>query len=164
MAPLRIVVMGVAGSGKTTVGERLAGRFHARFVDADAVHPPANVAKMSAGIPLTDADRAPWLERLAHELADSARVVVTCSALKRDYRDVLRSAGDVTFVFLDVDRDVAVARAAGRADHFMKADMVDSQFATLEAPPGPGEHDVVAVDADRSVDEIIEDVVAALEG
>jgi len=161
MAGPRIVVMGVSGSGKTTVGERLADRLDARFIDADAVHPPANVAKMSAGIGLTDVDRAPWLQRLRDELATSDEIVVTCSALKRAYREVLRGAGDVTFVFLNVERDVAAARVAERTGHFMKRDMVDSQFATLE-PPDPDEHDIVVVDAGRTVDAIMEEITASL--
>lgn len=160
---LRVVVMGVAGSGKTTVGERLAERWQARFVDADSVHPPANVAKMAAGIPLDDEDRAPWLRRLHDELATSDAIVVTSSALKRRYRDVLRAAGDVTFVFLDVGRDLAAERIGGRRDHFMKTDMVESQFAALE-PPQPDEHDVVTVNGSRPVDELVTEITDALTG
>lgn len=160
---LRVVVMGVAGSGKTTVGERLAERWQARFVDADSVHPPANVAKMAAGIPLDDADRAPWLRRLQDELASSDAIVVTCSALKRRYRDALREAGDVTFVFLDVGRDVAAERVGGRRDHFMKTGMVESQFAVFERPQ-PDEHDIVTVDGSLPVDTIVTETTDALAG
>ena len=142
--PMRIVVMGVAGSGKTTVGKRLAARLEAEYVEADDVHPSANVEKMSAGIPLTDDDRWPWLERLRSELAERQRVVVTCSALKRSYRDVLRRADGVRFVFLDVDREVLEARLADRTDHFMASSMLDSQVDTLE-PPGADETDVSAI-------------------
>ena len=94
---VRVVVMGVAGSGKTSVGERLAERYAARFVDADDAHPAANVAKMSAGVPLTDLDRRPWLAQLQRELADNDQIVITCSALKHAYREQLRRAGDVLY-------------------------------------------------------------------
>lgn len=153
--------MGVAGSGKTTVGELLAGRLDARFVDADAAHPPENVAKMAAGVPLTDDDRAPWLVRMRDELASGRSVVVTCSALKRRYRDVLREAGGVTFVFLDADREVVRTRVDRRRGHFMKAEMVDGQFADLERPQAD-ELDVVVVDADRYTDDILDAIVTKL--
>lgn len=142
--PVRVVVMGVAGSGKTSVGERLAARLGAAFVDADEVHPPENVAKMAAGTPLTDADRWPWLERLRDVLAGHERVVVTCSALKRSYRDVLRGAARVRFIHLDVARPVLEERLADRTGHFMAAGMLDSQLATLE-PPTADERDVEIV-------------------
>jgi gluconokinase len=163
MIARRVVVMGVAGSGKTTVGLRLASLLDARFVDADDVHPPTNVEKMASGVPLTDADRAPWLRRLRDELAGDGSTVVTCSALKRRYRDVLRAAGEVTFVFLDIDRDAVIERVAGRDGHFMKADMVDSQFADLE-PPQADEHDIVAVDAERSITEVVDAAFDAVTG
>jgi gluconokinase len=153
----RLVVMGVAGSGKTTVGERLADRLAADFVDADSAHPPANIEKMSAGIPLDDDDRRPWLQRLREELAASDMVVVTCSALKRSYRDVLRLAGGVEFVMLEIDRDAVNRRVRDRDGHFMKADMVDSQFADLERPT-PDEHDVTTVDARRPVGTIVDEL------
>lgn len=159
----RVVVMGVSGSGKTTVGLRLASLLDARFVDADAVHPPANVEKMASGVPLTDADRAPWLGRLRDELAGAGSTVVTCSALKRRYRDVLREAGGVTFVFLDIDRDAAIERVAGREGHFMKVDMVDSQFADLE-PPQADEHDIVVVDAEPFIADVVEAAFDAVIG
>lgn len=160
---VRIVVMGVAGSGKSTVGAVLADRIGARFVDADSVHPAANVAKMSAGEPLTDDDRWPWLLRLADELAGGDRVVVACSALKRRYREVLREPGSVRFVFLDVDRDTAHARAERRVGHFMGAGMVASQFDALE-PPAGDEADVAVVDAraDIGIASTVDAVVAAL--
>lgn len=160
---LRVVVMGVAGAGKTTVGRALAARLGARFVDADDAHPPANLAKMAAGIPLTDADREPWLDRLRAELAGHDRIVVTCSALKRAYRDRLRDAGGVRFAFLDVDADEATRRVATRADHFMGAGMVDSQFAALERPTDD-ERDVIVVDARADVPSQMDAIVARLEG
>jgi carbohydrate kinase (thermoresistant glucokinase family) len=162
-AVVRIVVMGVAGSGKSTVGEVLADRIGARFLDADSVHPAANVAKMSAGEPLTDDDRWPWLRRLADELAGDDRIVVACSALKRRYRDVLREPEGVRFVFLDVDRDTAHDRARHRIGHFMGAGMVASQFDALE-PPGDDEGDVTVVDAtvDAGIGGAVDAVVDAL--
>lgn len=140
---VRIVVMGVAGSGKTTVGVALAERLATEFVDADDAHPAANVAKMRAGMPLTDADRRPWLLTLRDRLGSSS-AIVACSALKRDHRDVLREAGQVRFVFLDVDEATAAGRVSERTDHFMKASMVRSQFDTLERPSAD-ECDVVSV-------------------
>lgn len=149
----RVVVMGVAASGKTTVGRAVADELDLEFLDADAAHPPDNIAKMSAGIPLTDADRAPWLRRLRDALAESDDIVVTCSALKRSYRDVLRTgADDITFVFLDVPQAEIERRIRRRRNHFMKAEMVASQFATLEWP-ADDETDVVVVDASGTHEE-----------
>lgn len=158
---MRVVVMGVAGSGKTTVGERLAEALGARYVEADSAHPPENIAKMSAGIPLTDDDRWPWLDRLARELAGGDPVVVTCSALKRRYRDVLRTAGGVQFVYLAIDRRTATERMTARRDHFMGVGMVDSQFAALE-PPTADEIDVITIDASLPVPELVAATVAAV--
>ena len=153
--------MGVAGSGKTTVGEQLAEALGARYVEADSAHPAENIAKMSARIPLTDEDRRPWLASLAAELAMGGPVVVTCSALKRRYRDVLRAAGDVRFVYLEVDQPLATQRMTARRDHFMGVGMVDSQFAALE-PPAPDEHDVITLDGSRPVGELLDEALAAL--
>lgn len=158
---LRVVVMGVAGSGKTTVGLRLAERLEAPFVDADSAHPPANIEKMSTGVPLTDDDRRPWLALLAEQLAAEDRIVITCSALKRAYRDRLRQAGPIRFVHLDADRHEVVARISGREDHFMGAEMVDSQFAVLE-PPDRSETDVVTIDAGRPLDRVVEAAIEAV--
>jgi len=158
---VRIVVMGVSGSGKTTVGERLAALLDAPYLDADAAHPADNVAKMTAGIALTDADRWPWLTRLRQELADADRLVITCSALRRSYRDLLRRAGDVGFVHLDLDEATALARVTGRSDHYLKADLVASQFETLEAPDG-SEPDVAVIDATDGLDEVVAAALAAV--
>ncbi len=155
--------MGVAGSGKTTVGERLAHRLRTRFVDADDLHPRANIDKMEAGTPLEDADRLPWLRRVRDVVGSSCSIVVSCSALTRAYRDLLREAGGVTFVFLDVEPGVVGDRVAGRTGHFMGVDMVESQFAVLERPD-PTEHDVITVDADRAVDDVVDAVVEAAGG
>ncbi|GLU30628.1 gluconokinase [Trinickia caryophylli] len=136
-----VVVMGVAGSGKTSVGKALAERIGGQYVEGDAFHPAANVEKMTRGIPLTDDDRSGWLDSLAAELvrlsARGERPVLACSALKLRYRDRLRKAvPSLGFVFLDVTRDEALARMASRAGHFMPTSLVDSQFAALERPAG----------------------------
>ncbi len=138
-----VVVMGVAGTGKTTVGRLLADALDVPYAEADAFHPPANVAKMSAGTPLDDADRAPWLDAIgawAHRHQGRGGVV-SCSALKRGYRDRLRAAAPgVVFLHLTGDRALIAERMAGRSDHFMPVTLLDSQFATLEplAPDEPG--------------------------
>ena len=133
------VVMGVAGSGKSTIGAALARALGVDFVEGDAYHPPENVQRMAAGVPLTDADRAGWLRALAGRLREAREartgLVVACSALKRSYRDVLRDgAPDVQFVFLRGTHPLIAARIAGRRGHFMPASLLDSQFATLEEP------------------------------
>ncbi len=154
-----VVVMGVSGSGKSTVGAELARLLGARFVDGDDLHPPANRAKMAAGTPLTDEDRWPWLERVRETLAvglaaaapaDAAPVaggvVVACSALRRAYRDLLRGAGPgVGFVYLEVARAEIEERLGQRHGHFFPPALVASQFATLEAPSPDEEPDVIAL-------------------
>jgi gluconokinase len=153
-----IVFMGVAGSGKTTVGRALATALGWSFRDADDFHPPANVAKMSAGRPLTDADRAPWLAAIRtyidDRLAHSENAVVTCSALKEKYRAVL--AADPTrvkLVHLTGDPALLAARIAGRTDHFMKPAMLASQLAALETP-----RDALTVDIAGSPEAIVTEV------
>lgn len=140
----RVVVMGVSGCGKSTVGSLLAVGLGVPFLDADALHPPANVATMAAGTPLTDADRLPWLRRVGTELAAAPEgVVVACSALRRSYRDLLRGeAPDVRFVHLVGTREQLAARMTARLDHFMPASLLDSQLAALE-PLGPDEAGLV---------------------
>jgi carbohydrate kinase (thermoresistant glucokinase family) len=142
-----LVIMGVTGAGKTTVGEKLASELGWRFHDADDFHPPANKVKMNAGVPLTDEDRWPWLRALRsvieQALADGAHAVVTCSALKQAYRDVLAGGLEgVRFVHLTGDPGVVAARLAGRHGHFMNPALLDSQIATLEPPAGALEVDV----------------------
>ncbi|MFI0846354.1 gluconokinase [Mesorhizobium sp. IMUNJ 23232] len=134
-----IVVMGVTGCGKTAVGEAIARHLGWRFVEGDRLHPPENIAKMSSGQPLTDADRSGWLDAIgaaiAEGIADGGGVVVACSALKRKYRDRLRSfQPDILFVHLVIDRETAWQRVGSRKGHFMPASLVDSQFAALELP------------------------------
>lgn len=137
---LRVVVMGVSGCGKSSVGEALGRLLDVPYFDGDDLHPAENVAKMAAGMPLTDDDRWPWLDRVAAALAERASVIVGCSALKRAYRDRIRAGagGPVRFVHLAGSRAVIEDRMAGRTGHFMPAALLDSQFATLE-PPGPDE-------------------------
>ena len=148
-----VVVMGVSGSGKTTVGAALADALGLRFVDGDALHPAANVAKMAAGIPFDDADRAPWLDAIGAVLA-AGPVVVACSALKRAYRDRLRAAAPgLQLVFLDGDRSLLASRMAARPGHFMPTSLLDSQLATLERPE-PDEHALTA-DIARPAGEIV---------
>ena len=161
-----IVVMGVAGCGKTTVSGALAERLGWPVADADDFHPPANVAKMRAGTPLTDEDRRPWLATIRAWLeAADGNVVVTCSALRRAYRDVLRGPPDqgaeprVRFVHLHGSRELLAARMGARQGHFMPLTLLDSQLATLE-PLQPNE-DGVVVDIDASPEQIVE---AALRG
>ena len=136
-----VVVMGVSGAGKSAVGIALAQLLEVRFVDADALHPPANVAKMAAGTPLTDADRWPWLDLVGEALVDASEtgLVVACSALKRAYRDRIRAAAPAAlFVHLTVPRPALDDRVANRPGHFMPASLLDSQLETLE-PLGPDE-------------------------
>lgn len=138
-----LIVAGVSGSGKTTVGALVAGRLRWRFADADTFHPAANVAKMRSGIPLTDADRVPWLhaigEWMDRQIAEGGSGVVTCSALKRAYRDeLLAGRPAATMVFLLVSREVLDRRLMARPDHFFPEKLLESQLAALE-PPGPDE-------------------------
>ncbi|WP_227467554.1 gluconokinase [Nocardioides lijunqiniae] len=153
--PGPVVVMGVSGSGKSTVGAALAQRLRAPFADADDFHPEANVAKMTAGHPLDDDDRRPWLEAIGVWLAGhEGGGVMTCSALKRAYRDQLRDhAPTTTFVHLHGERAVITRRQATRPGHFMPASLLDSQFATLE--PLEDDEDGFVVDVDQSVDDIV---------
>ena len=158
-----VVVMGVSGAGKSTVGLALAGLLGVQFVDADSLHPAANVAKMAAGTPLTDADRWPWLDLVGRALADAAEpgLVVACSALKRSYRDAIRAAAPgVRFVHLVVPRVVLGDRVANRPGHFMPPTLVDSQLETLE-PLGADEGGVV-VDSEGGIEATAERALAAL--
>jgi gluconokinase len=159
------VVMGVSGSGKTTVARGVAEREGWKLVEGDDFHPPANVAKMRAGTPLTDDDRWPWLRAIAAEIdamrARGESAVVTCSALKRAYRDILiGDRPDVVLVYLQGSKALIAERLAARKGHFMPPTLLDSQFATLEEP-GPDENPVV-VSIAQPADAIVDDVVRQL--
>lgn len=160
-----LVVMGVSGSGKSTIAERLAERLAWTFEDGDRFHPASNVAKMSAGHPLTDDDRWPWLLAIAEEIdrvcAAGEHAVIACSALRRAYRDILvHGRNDVRIIFLEGTQDVIASRLARRQDHFMPPGLLASQFKTLE-PPGEGENPVT-VSIDASVDAIVDDIIRQL--
>ena len=133
-----LVLMGVAGSGKSTLAGMLAARLGWELCEGDDLHPAQNVAKMAAGTPLTDADRRPWLDRIAAWIRAHEDGIVTCSALRRSYRDALRGP-QVRFVWLDGTREQLTARLTARVGHYMPVALLDSQLATLE-PPGPDEH------------------------
>jgi gluconokinase len=155
--PAAVVIMGVSGSGKTTVGRRLAEAVGWDFVDGDDFHPPANVEKMEQGTPLTDADREPWLRAIRDFLRERVEsgnpVVVACSALKASYRDVLRDGtGDTAFVYLRGSYALIQQRLRDRSDHFFDADLLASQFDTLEEPDPDT---ATIVDVDRPPDEIV---------
>lgn len=149
--PVIVVVMGVSGSGKTVIGSALATALGGRFVEGDGLHPPENIARMSAGLPLRDEDRRGWLDAIAGEIARAERggeaLIVACSALKRIYRDRLRLASPrhLRFVYLEIGRDAAAARVAARRGHFMPASLVDSQFADLQPPTA--DENAVTLDA-----------------
>ncbi|WP_230426594.1 gluconokinase [Paragemmobacter aquarius] len=135
---MKIVLMGVAGCGKSSVGAALSALLAMPYIDGDDLHPAANVAKMAAGTPLTDDDRWPWLDACTETLA-TGNIILGCSALKRVYRDRLRRAGGVRFVHLSGTRDLIAARMAQRSGHYMPLSLLDSQFAALE-PPAPDEN------------------------
>jgi gluconokinase len=152
-----VIVMGTTGSGKTTIGTLLAKRLGWEFVDADDFHPPANVEKMKHGIPLTDADREPWLKALHDKIvewtAEKRNVVLACSALRQSYRKELRANPDVKFVYLKGSYELFSQRVLARRGHFAKQDLLASQFATLEEPA-----DAITVDATHSPEEIVSEV------
>lgn len=151
---LRVVIMGVSGCGKSSVGEGLGLRLGIPYRDGDDLHPAANVEKMRVGTPLTDDDRWPWLDRVAEVLAKDAPVIVGCSALRRAYRDRLRAGagGPVHFIHLTGSRDLIASRMAARTGHYMPPSLLDSQFAALEAP---GPEEALAIDIDQPLAAII---------
>jgi len=156
-----VVLMGVAGSGKTTIGTRLAAELGWPFADGDDYHPAANVEKMRNGIALTDEDRAPWLATLrgliTNWISQGMNAILACSALRQAYRDELRVSSQVQFVFLHASRHVLQERLHARAGHYMKENMLNSQLATLEVP-----HDALAVDVSGSLDESVRELRAQL--
>ncbi|EJZ20118.1 gluconokinase (plasmid) [Rhizobium sp. Pop5] len=157
--PLAIVVMGVSGCGKSSVGGRIAAQYRLPFLEGDQLHPARNVEKMAQGIPLSDEDRLPWLDRIGEEIRAaqdaSQGLVISCSALKRNYRDRLRQAagGRLAFVFLEGTRELLLSRMQARQGHFMPASLLDSQLQTLEPPTGePG---VVTVAIDMALNDMV---------
>ena len=166
--PLAVVVMGVSGCGKSSVGEKLAHALNLVFVEGDALHPAANVEKMSKSIPLSDEDRMPWLdligERMKASLEKGEGIIVSCSALKRIYRDRLRTAagGNLFFVYLEGSRALLTKRMGERKGHFMPVSLLESQLATLEVPTGePG---VVTVDIGDTIEGITATALRDLAG
>ncbi len=155
---MRVIVMGVSGAGKTTIGRMLSERLGCEFVDADDLHPTENKDKMSRGVALTDEDRGPWLDRLRSMLASKPDVVLACSALKAAYRKRL-DVGDTRFVFLRIERAQISKRLRERPSHFFDPTLIDSQFDALEVPSA-----AIDVDASQSPDEIVEIALAALSG
>ena len=156
-----VLVMGVVGAGKTTIGQMLAAKLGWEFVDGDSFHPPANIEKMKRGIPLDDADRLPWLnaihDAIVHWIADHKNVVLSCSALKRSYRDQLVISPEVQIVYLKGSREVISQRLRLRHGHFATEQLLASQLATLEVP-----ENAIAVDINQPPPAIVEDVIAGL--
>ena len=157
----RVVIMGVSGCGKSSVGAGLAARLGLNYRDGDDLHPPENVAKMRTGMPLTDGDRWPWLDRVGQVLLADAPVIVGCSALKRVYRDRIRTAagGPVTFVHLAGSQEVIAARMALRQGHYMPLSLLDSQFAALEPPAA---EEAITVSIDQPLEAIVADILRQL--
>jgi gluconokinase len=163
--PCALVVMGVSGSGKSTIADKLAERLDWTYEDGDRFHPASNVAKMSAGQPLTDEDRWPWLQAIADEIdrvcESGERAVIACSALKRAYREILvHGKNDVRMVYLNGTQQLIAERLSQRQGHFMPPGLLDSQFKTLE-PPEQNENPVT-VSIDASVDAIVDDIIRQL--
>lgn len=166
MAGKSIILMGVSGSGKSTIGAAVAREIKAKFIDGDDLHPRANIQKMASGQPLNDEDRAPWLQRLndaAYSLNHKNESgIIVCSALKRRYRDLLRKDNDnMVFIYLKGSFETIMARLQARSGHFMPTDLLKSQFDALEEP-GADEKDVICVDIDTDVEGVVGRCVAAL--
>jgi gluconokinase len=163
-SPKAVILMGVAGSGKTAVGKGIAARLNWLFLDADDFHPAANIEKMKHGIPLNDQDRIPWLRALRNELrrllAEGRSVILACSALKESYRKLLSDdVAPMSFVLLDVDQETIRERLRHRSAHFFPKELMNSQFAALEKPK-----DAIIIDARKSLDEVTDRVVQAVSG
>ncbi|MEC6823224.1 gluconokinase [Photobacterium piscicola] len=162
-----IIVMGVCGCGKSTIGENIANTLNAKFIDGDDLHPKANIQKMASGTPLDDIDRAPWLERIrdaAYSIETKNETgVIVCSALKKKYRDQIREGNqNVQFIFLDGSKSLILERMRARQGHFMRETMLDSQLETLERPEQ--EPSVFTISIDGSIDSIVDAAVTVLVG
>ncbi|WP_424406474.1 gluconokinase [Pasteurella sp. PK-2025] len=160
-----IILMGVSSTGKTTVGTEVARRLGIKLIDGDDLHPKANIIKMSQGNPLNDEDRAPWLERIrdaAFSLEQKNEVgIIICSALKKAYRDRIRDGNEVLFLFLHGAFELVLERMKQRKGHYMKTDMLRSQFETLEVPQAD-EKDVITISIDGSFEQVVERCVDVL--
>lgn len=153
------IIMGVTGSGKTTIGSKLAKALKIQFLDADNFHPMANIKKMESGVPLDDGDRLPWLSSLRDRLSSSDGCVLACSALKESYRSILADVPQATlFIHLIVSRETAIDRVASRPGHFMPADLVESQFCSLEKSLS-----ALAIDAESPEESVLKSVLSALD-
>lgn len=166
-APCALIVMGVSGSGKSTIADKLAERLGWTYQDGDKFHPKSNVEKMRAGHPLTDEDRWPWLQAIADAIDRACKahrpVVIACSALKRSYREILvHGRSDIRLVYLKGSTELIASRLAKRKGHFMPPGLLDSQFRTLEAP-GIDENPIT-VPIDASIEAIVDDIVQRLKG
>lgn len=159
------MVFGVSGSGKTLIGKILAERLRIEFIEGDDFHPDANIAKMKSGHPLVDADRMPWLnileKKIAQKASNSQSFVMSCSALKIRYRDVLRKGGNIIFLFLNVAEKVVAERLNNRKHHFMPAALLHSQIETLEYPQ-ENERDIIEIDASQTPEKIVEDILGKI--
>lgn len=162
--PVRLVIMGVSGCGKSTVGQMIADKLHLPFLDGDDFHPTSNIQKMASGTPLNDDDRQPWLEELARQLeSHDGGCVIACSALKLRYRETLRLAGGVRFVHLAGDKTTLSARLNDRSlttDHFMSDALLDSQLESLEDPSS--EAGVITLNIKQSPDALLKDALAQI--
>lgn len=165
MKHYNIVIMGVCGCGKSTVGAMIANEIGATFIDGDDLHPRANIEKMQSGNPLNDEDRKPWLERISDVFFSIARrnksCVIACSALKKSYRDEIRKSGDIIFIHLHGSKELIKQRMSKRSGHYMKDNMIDSQFSTLEFPND--EDKVINIEITPPVGEIVEIALSKLE-
>ncbi|MFC0227741.1 gluconokinase [Serratia aquatilis] len=166
MAGKSIILMGVSGSGKSTIGAAIAREIQAKFIDGDDLHPRTNIQKMASGQPLNDNDRTPWLQRLndaAYSLNHKSETgIIVCSALKRHYRDLLRQDNEnMVFIYLKGSFEVILQRLQARSGHFMPTELLKSQFETLEEPDAD-ENDVICVDIDADVEGVVNRCIAAL--
>ncbi len=160
------VIFGVSGSGKTLIGRMLAEKLNIDFIEGDDFHPKTNVEKMKAGHPLTDADRMPWLKIISQDIAThiyaNEGFVLSCSALKKNYRDILRKAGNFRFLFLDVSEAILTERMSYRKNHFMPASLLHSQIETLEIP-GKVESDVIQIDANQIPNAVVKEIISKID-